>query len=97
MIELASVINWGTNLHECEDHSWLKVQAVPVFEFDCCNMSSRTLSLPNSMGCPDPCEYQEPIGADPGVPGVQMCNGRMCVLLQADGGAPGAGNTACRG
>jgi hypothetical protein len=24
----------GTNLRECEDQSWFKVQAVPVFRFD---------------------------------------------------------------
>jgi hypothetical protein len=35
-------ISSGTNLRECEDQSWLKVQAVPVFRFDYCKMSSRT-------------------------------------------------------
>jgi hypothetical protein len=26
-------LNAGTNLRECEDQSWFKVQAVPVFRF----------------------------------------------------------------
>jgi hypothetical protein len=26
-------LNWGTNLRECEDQSWFKVQAVPVYRF----------------------------------------------------------------
>jgi hypothetical protein len=30
----------GTNLRECEDQSWFKVQAVPVFPFDSCKMFS---------------------------------------------------------
>jgi hypothetical protein len=35
-------LNSGTNLRECEDQSWFKVQAVPVFRFDWRKMSSRT-------------------------------------------------------
>jgi hypothetical protein len=27
-------VNSGTDLRECEDQSWFKVQAVPVFRFD---------------------------------------------------------------
>lgn len=27
-------LNSGKNLRECEDQSWLRVQAVPVFRFD---------------------------------------------------------------
>jgi hypothetical protein len=37
MIELVSGMpapQLGTNLRECEDQSWFKVQAVPVFLFD---------------------------------------------------------------
>jgi hypothetical protein len=34
--------NSGRNLRECEDQSWLKLQAVPVFRFECCKMFSRT-------------------------------------------------------
>jgi hypothetical protein len=30
--------NSETNLHECEDQSWFKVQAIPVFCFDWCKM-----------------------------------------------------------
>jgi hypothetical protein len=33
MIELVSDLNSGTNLRECEDQSWFKVQMVPVFRF----------------------------------------------------------------
>jgi hypothetical protein len=32
----------GTNLRECEDQSWFKVQAVPVFRFDWCKIFSLT-------------------------------------------------------
>jgi hypothetical protein len=32
----------GTNLRECEDRSWFKVQALPVFRFDWYNMFSCT-------------------------------------------------------
>jgi hypothetical protein len=32
----------GTNLRECEDQSWFKVQAVPVFRFDWYKMFSHT-------------------------------------------------------
>jgi hypothetical protein len=35
-------LNSGTNLRECEDQSWFKFQAVPVFRFDCYEMLSRT-------------------------------------------------------
>jgi hypothetical protein len=33
----------GTNLRECEDQSWFKVQAVPVFRFDWYNMFTSIL------------------------------------------------------
>jgi hypothetical protein len=33
---------FGTNLRECEDQSWFKARAVPVFRFDWRKMSSRT-------------------------------------------------------
>jgi hypothetical protein len=45
MIELVSGDehpNSGTNLRECDDQSWFKVQAVPVFRSDLCKMFSRT-------------------------------------------------------
>jgi hypothetical protein len=32
----------GTNLRECEDQSWFKLQAVPVFPFDWYKMVLRT-------------------------------------------------------
>jgi hypothetical protein len=35
-------LNSGTNVRECEDQSWFKVQAVPVFRFDWCKMFSRS-------------------------------------------------------
>jgi hypothetical protein len=35
-------LNSGTNLRECEDQSWFKVQAVPVFRSDWCKMPSVT-------------------------------------------------------
>jgi hypothetical protein len=38
-------LNSGTNLRECEDQSRFKVQAVPVFRFDRCKMSSRALYI----------------------------------------------------
>jgi hypothetical protein len=37
MIEIVSgmpAAQFGMNLRECEDQSWFKVQAVPVFCFD---------------------------------------------------------------
>jgi hypothetical protein len=34
-------LNSGTNLRECEDQSWFKVQAVPVFRFDWYKVFSR--------------------------------------------------------
>jgi hypothetical protein len=46
MIELVSGMqhhNSGMNHREYEDQSWFKVQVVPVFRFDRCKMSSRTL------------------------------------------------------
>jgi hypothetical protein len=35
-------LNSGANLRECEDQSWFKIQAVPVFRFDLCKMYSYT-------------------------------------------------------
>jgi hypothetical protein len=41
------ILNSGTNLRECEDQSWFKVQAVPVFRFDGCMMlEPQTLKTP---------------------------------------------------
>jgi hypothetical protein len=40
--ELVSGLLAPPNPRECEDHSWIKVQAVPVFRFDSCKMSART-------------------------------------------------------
>jgi hypothetical protein len=36
MIELVSRmrLNLGKNFRECEDQSWFKIEAVPVFRFD---------------------------------------------------------------
>jgi hypothetical protein len=45
MNELVSGVpaaQFETNLRECEDQNWLKVQAVPVFRFELCKMISRT-------------------------------------------------------
>jgi hypothetical protein len=45
MTELVSAnqhLNSGTNLRECEDQSWFKVQAFPVFRSDWCKTFSRT-------------------------------------------------------
>jgi hypothetical protein len=44
-------LNSGTNLPECEDHSWFKVQAVPVFRFNCCKMFSRAPRSALTPGC----------------------------------------------
>jgi hypothetical protein len=45
MIELVSgcqYLNLGINLREGEDQSLFTVQAVPLFRYDWCKMSSRT-------------------------------------------------------
>jgi hypothetical protein len=51
-------LNSGTNLRECEDQIWFKVQAVPVFRFDWRKMCPLTLRLdttavdnPDRTGC----------------------------------------------
>jgi hypothetical protein len=32
-------LNAGTNLRQCEDQSWFKIQEVPVVRLDSCKMS----------------------------------------------------------
>jgi hypothetical protein len=44
------LLNSVTNLRECEDQSWFNVQAVPVFRFDWCKVSSHTPQVTRTPG-----------------------------------------------
>jgi hypothetical protein len=60
-------LNSGTNLHECENQSRFKVQAVPVFRFHCCKIFSLTprgYEYPKlkTTGLRHPCSYWNTVG-----------------------------------
>jgi hypothetical protein len=59
IIELISSIpapEFRTNLRECEDHSWFKVQAVPVFRL----LSVKCFRVPPKMSSHTPRGYEHP-------------------------------------
>jgi hypothetical protein len=52
-------LNSGTNLRECEDQSWFKVQTVPVFHFDPCKVFSSTPGETSTSQVEDHCSEQQ--------------------------------------